>query len=106
MLAGLNRFVHLQTLDKPQTDAFPVTRAAILFLFLSVAACTQFPALDGTISPELENADFPDLVPIEPLLAGAAPVVANPVETTETLSARVAALRGRAEALRRRNING
>ncbi|MFL4470632.1 hypothetical protein ACERZ8_12350 [Tateyamaria armeniaca] len=79
-------------------------RAATLFLFLTLAACAQFPELDGTVAPDLENADFPDLVPLEPLLARTAPVVADPVETSEALDARVAALRARAAALQRREI--
>jgi len=79
-------------------------RAATLALFLALAACTQFPELEGTISPDLENADYPDLVPLEPLLARAAPAIADPVETTKALDTRVAALRARANALQRRAI--
>jgi len=79
-------------------------RAATLALFLALAACSQFPELDGTIPADLENADYPDLVPLEPLLARAAPVIADPVETTEALDARAAALRARANALQRRAI--
>ncbi|MEM8653999.1 MAG: hypothetical protein AAGF36_04575 [Pseudomonadota bacterium] len=79
-------------------------RAPAALLCLTLAACTQFPELDETLSPGVENADFPALVPIEPLLAGAAPVVSDPVATTEALEARVDALRARARALQRRAI--
>ncbi len=79
-------------------------RAATVFLCLALTACTQFPELDGTVAPDVENADFPALVPLEPLLAANAPVIANPEQTTQTLEARVAALRARAGALQRRAI--
>ena len=42
----------------------------LIFLAISVglSACTQFPELDRTISAEVEAADYPALVPLEPLL--------------------------------------
>lgn len=79
-------------------------RAAAALLCLSLTACTQFPELDGTVEPSLEGADFPALLPLEPLLAGAAPVVSDPVETADTLERRIEALRARARALQRRDI--
>lgn len=79
-------------------------RVATALICLILTACTQFPELDNTVTPDVEASDFPPLVPLEPLLAGAAPVVSDPVQTTETLEARVAALRARASALQRRNI--
>lgn len=80
-------------------------RAAPIVLCLALSACTQFPALDGTVTPDLKNADFPDLVPLDPLLANTQPVIADPVQTTQALEARVAALRARARALQRRSIS-
>ena len=79
-------------------------RAAAALLCFSLAACTQFPALDDAVSPEVQDADFPALLPLEPLMAGATPVVGDPAETTQTLERRVAALRARARALQRRDI--
>ena len=79
-------------------------RAATALICLTLTACTQFPELDNTVTPDVEASDFPTLVPLEPLLAGAAPVVSDPVQTTETLEARVAALRARARALQQRSI--
>lgn len=79
-------------------------RAATLALFLALAACTQFPELDSTVVPNLENAEFPELVPLEPLMARTSPVVADADRTTQALDARVAALRARAAALQRRDI--
>ncbi len=49
-------------------------RAAFLvlpFALLTLGACTQFPALDRTITLALENAEYPALVPLDPLLATA-----------------------------------
>ncbi|WP_299042894.1 hypothetical protein [uncultured Tateyamaria sp.] len=79
-------------------------RAAAALLCFSLAACTQFPDLDGTVPPSVEAADFPALLPLEPLMARAAPIVSDPVETANTLERRIAALRARARALQRRDI--
>lgn len=79
------------------------------FLFLSVltlclpAACTQFPALDGSVTPELRDAAYPDIVPLGSLLAQAdaargAPRAGPAVQ--DALEDRVARLRARAERLR------
>lgn len=76
-------------------------RLMTLPLMVALAACTQFPELDGTVAPDLAQADFPDLVPLEPLLNARAPVIADPEQTSATLDARVAALRARAAALQR-----
>lgn len=64
------------------------------------AGCTQFPALDATQTDAIEGAEYPALVPLDPLLARAAEPGSDPVQTEADLSSRLAALRGRAEALR------
>lgn len=69
-----------------------------------LAACTQFPELDATVPPEAENAPFPKLVPIAPLLAANAAVVTDPEATTQSLEARVSALRARANRLQNRPV--
>ena len=69
-------------------------------LVLSMSACTQFPALDRTITPALENADYPDLVPVEPLLASATEGRVDPDATQAQLQGRLARLRSRAARLR------
>lgn len=79
-------------------------RAAAALLCLTLTACTQFPELEGTVAPDVEAADFPALIPLDPLMATTAPVVSDPVQTTQTLQARVAALRARARTLQRRSI--
>ncbi len=67
---------------------------------LPLAGCAQFPALEGTIPPELEAAPFPDLVPIAPVLAKAKEGGVDPVATRAGLDDRVARLRARAARLR------
>ncbi|WP_299146035.1 hypothetical protein [uncultured Tateyamaria sp.] len=79
-------------------------RATPILFCLVLAACAQFPELDSTVSPDVANADFPALVPLEPLLAASDPIVSDPDQTTQTLNRRVAALRARANALQRRPI--
>ncbi|WP_299282947.1 hypothetical protein [uncultured Tateyamaria sp.] len=79
-------------------------RATFLILALACSGCTQFPELDGTISPEVEKANFPTLIPFETFEAQAAPIVSDPTDTTKTLEARVASLRARAQSLQSRPI--
>lgn len=68
---------------------------------LLAAGCTTFPELDGAVSPTAEAADYPDLVPLEPLLVAAEATGPSPQATTQSLNARVSALRARAAGLRR-----
>ena len=71
-----------------------------MFLGVSlIASCTQFPELDRTITPELEAAPYPDLVPIEPLLAKATAGRIDPVRTEAELSGRAAQLDARARRI-------
>ncbi|WP_147106510.1 hypothetical protein [Tateyamaria sp. syn59] len=79
-------------------------RAPAAFFCLTLAACTQFPDLDDAVSPDVAASDFPALVPLEPLIAGAQPIVGDPVATTENLETRIADLRARASALQRRPV--
>ncbi len=75
-------------------------------LALVLAGCTQFPELDRTIEPGAEAADFPDLVPLEPILAAQASPekrsqqAQETREAEETVAARQEALRARADTLR------
>lgn len=79
-------------------------RVAVAMLCLTLTACTQFPELDDTVSPSVADTGFPALLPLEQLKANTAPIVSDPVQTTETLQTRVSALRARAQALQRRSI--
>lgn len=71
----------------------------LLFVLSSAAllgACAQFPALDRTITPAMEAAPYPDLVPIEPLLAQAEAGSVDPLRTEAALTGRAAGLQARA----------
>lgn len=67
---------------------------------LAVAACAQFPELEGTIEPDLEDAPYPELVRLEPILAAANTITVDPVQTEAHLNTRLAGLRARANAMR------
>lgn len=75
-------------------------RLTALFMILSLAACTQFPELEDAVSPTAQNADYPALVSVHGLLNQAEPKNGTPEQTVNTLNARVAALRNRADGLR------
>ena len=79
---------------------------ALAILCAALAGCTQFPALDRTITPELEAAPFPALVPLDPLLARATAGRVDPVATETAVAARVARLRARAARLRGSVLTG
>lgn len=64
----------------------------------ALAGCTSFPELDAAQTPGIENAPYPQFVPIETLLADDTPVSTTP-EAMEEVAARVAALRARAARL-------
>lgn len=83
-----------------------IALCTIPLTLLVLSACTQFPELDRTITPALENADYPALVPLEPLLAAAKAGRIDPVQTEATLNARIARLRARAARLRGAVLTG
>lgn len=47
----------------------PLRASALIFLVFLPVGCTQFPALDDRITPAMEAAPYPELVPLEGLLA-------------------------------------
>lgn len=71
-----------------------------------LAACTQFPELDRTISPEMAASDYPALVPLEPVLAQATAGRVDAKATQAQLEARVARLRSRAARMRGSILSG
>lgn len=79
-------------------------RGVLLFVGFALAACTQFPDLNQSVSPEARNGDFPALVPVEVLRADAPPQQVTDTTTT-SLEARVAALRSRASRLKGTVLN-
>ena len=84
--------------------AFPLT--ALALLALSASGCTQFPELDAQITPELENADFAELRPVEPLLVEATAGRVDTDATEAAMLARIARLRARAAQLQRTVLTG
>lgn len=71
-----------------------------LIPFLALTACAQFPALEASISPSAQDADYPDLVQWEPLLAAAVGTPQRNANIEQALDRRAAALRSRAAQLR------
>jgi len=70
------------------------------------AACTQFPVLDSRATPEMLAAQYPALVPIDPLLARAAADQIDATQTENAMDARVAGLQARAARLRGSVLTG
>ena len=79
----------------------PALSLTLLLAAIPPAACTQFPELEHTQTAALEAADYPALVPIEPILAQVDATRTDPVQTEAALDARLAGLRARADRLRR-----
>ena len=73
---------------------------ALFCLTVLCAGCTQFPELDFTQTAALEAADYPALVPIEPIIASVDQPGSDPVAEQTQLDARLAGLRARATRLR------
>lgn len=71
---------------------------AALILFGAVA-CVDVPELGERVSPALDRADYPTLVPIERLLEPATPVREEAETLANQLDARRARLQRRADAL-------
>ena len=73
---------------------------ALPLLILLTAGCTQFPELDALQTPEIDAAEYPLLVPIEPILAAVHPHNTAPDAAALGEQARLARLRARANRLR------
>ena len=84
--------------------AFSSTAFATALTLLG--ACTQFPALDRTITPELEASQYPALTPLGPVLASAAETGVEPVSASAAIDARIAALKSRAARMRGSVLSG
>ena len=75
--------------------------ACLCFLLIALSACGRFPDLEGSISERARLADYPRLVPLEPLLATAFTGAQDARNESAGLVARAARLRIRAAAMRR-----
>ena len=72
----------------------------------ALAACTQFPDLDHTQTANLQNTEYPALIPIEPILAAAQGPALDPAAEDARLASRLAALRARADRIRGAVLSG
>ncbi len=86
-------------------------KRAVILCALPVAAnllvgCTQFPELERTQTAALEAADYPALVPLDPLLARTNIPGPDAVQTEARLNTRLASLRNRANAMRGSVLSG
>lgn len=81
-------------MPRPPHRFAPIVAACVL-----LGACTQFPDLDARLDSAAAKADYPALVPVEPLLAGTEQAQITP-QTHTDLTARISALRARAARLR------
>ena len=71
-----------------------------IILCAVLAACAQFPELDGTITPEVKNASPPALVPLRSILERADTVATTPRTLTSDVASRLDVLQNRAARLR------
>jgi len=71
-----------------------------LVLLMALAACTQFPELDGTFDPDAAGTTPPALVPLEPILARASSANTAAEISIATFDGRISNLHNRATALR------
>ncbi len=74
-------------------------RLALAFL-ATIAACTQFPELDGTVAPEIANGSPPQLVPLSQIIERANVTTETARTAAEDIAPRVTNLRARAARLR------
>lgn len=79
--------------------------AIILLCFgLGLTGCADFPELDGAISDKGRAAGYPSLLPVGQLMAHTDAPTRLDAQTGAQLAARAAALRKRADTLRRIRI--
>ena len=64
-----------------------------------LAGCSNFPELNGVISPAAQGTDYPSLLPIDQIITGAQQAQFTG-QTSVTLQARANRLRARADRLR------
>ena len=67
---------------------------------IGLVACAEFPELDGTINPDVAALPYPQLEPLDPVLAAADATPATAPESIAATKARADALRARAAGLR------
>ncbi|MGC3939466.1 hypothetical protein ACOTTU_16805 [Roseobacter sp. EG26] len=73
---------------------------ALIILVLLTTGCTQFPEVENATGAEAEAADYPDLVPLDPLLSQVVASETDLAAEEEQLQARASGLQARANRLR------
>jgi hypothetical protein len=81
-------------------------RLILVLPFCALIGCTQFPQLDGTVAHDVEHAPYPELLPLEPILAKANTSAVNPAQEEASLQGRLGQLRARANRLRGSVLSG
>ena len=76
-------------------------RAACITLLLALTACAKFSDIDGTISDDLTDTNYPPLVPLDPLLTSAYPAGVDPNRTTQNLEVRISDLKARTRDMKK-----
>ncbi|MBM1815339.1 hypothetical protein [Pseudosulfitobacter pseudonitzschiae] len=82
----------------------PSPLSALIAAQLMLVACTQFPELDDAVTERAKAADYPALINVAPILARTEDDGPSPEVQQSNLQSRVAALRNRAERLKRTRV--
>ena len=77
-----------------------MSRLLAPLILAGLSACAEFPALDGTVSPQVAALPYPQLAPLGTVLAAADAAGTTPPAEVAATDARAAALRARAAGLR------
>lgn len=80
--------------------------AFLLSLIAAVAGCVQFPEVEDATGRAAEEADYPDLIPFDPLLDAIDTSEADTAQTQAQLEARASGLQARAATLRGTVLSG
>lgn len=78
-------------------------RTVFFIALATLAGCAEFPDFDDRITGSAQNADYPTLQPLDPLIASATALETSGQITTASVASfdnRVAALRTKANGLR------
>lgn len=78
--------------------------AMTLVLGAGIAGCIEVPALDEVGDPQAASADYPDLIPLGPVVAGSTDPVEASADLKADLTGRTAQLQRRADALRQNDV--
>ena len=83
------------------TRSLPLTLLCASFAVAALAGCSNDPELRNQLTPELRNADYPPLLPIEDLVPLQPAPEKQSTQLEQNLNARSNTLQRRADALRR-----